>query len=160
MLEQGKRPKELSSTPWKPILLGMLAVVAVGGALLYLQQSGRGDSEAVLTDAARAYLTNLDLSNVSMEARDDALGQTLLEITGKITNLGESDVLVVATNCVFRNVDGLEIARQRAVLVNERTGPLLPGDTQTFRMAFDSVPLDWNQIVPDLFIAQIQFGES
>jgi len=143
-----------------PIPLGLLAVVGAAGGLVYLQQAGRGDSQAVLTDAARAYLPNLDLSNVNMEARDDALGQTLLEVTGEITNLGGSDVLVVETHCVFRDVNGLEIARQSSTLISQRTGALLPGDTQTFRMAFDSVPQGWNQIVPDLFIAQIQFGQS
>lgn len=159
MLEQDKRLKESSKTPLGPILIGVLAVAAAGGLLLYLQQASQGDSEAVLTDAARAYLPNLDLSNVNMEAHEDALGQTLLEITGEITNLGESEVTVVEANCVFRDVNGQEIERQRSAFVSERTGNLSPGETQTFRMAFDSVPEAWNQIVPDLFIAQIRFGE-
>lgn len=142
-----------------PILIGIVAVASAGGLLFYLQQAGQGDSEAVLTDAARAYLANLDLSNVNMEANEDALGQTLLEITGEISNLGDSEVTVVEANCVFRDVNGQEIERQRSAFVNERTGSLSPGETQTFRMAFDSVPEAWNQIVPDLFIAQIRFGE-
>ena len=145
--------------PLMPILIGVLAVAAAGAGLFYLQQAGQGDADAALTDAARAYLPNLDLNNVAMGARDDALGQTLLEITGEITNLGEREVVVVEANCVFRDVDGTELERQRSALVSERTGVLSPGDTQTFRMAFDSVPEGWNQIVPDLFIAQIRFGE-
>lgn len=159
MLEQDKRLKESAATPWTPILLGLLLILAAAGALFYLQQAGRDDSQAVLTDAARAYLTQLDLNNVSMEARDDALGQTLLEITGEISNLGASEVQVVEAHCVFRDVNGAELERQLSALVSARTGSLLPGATQTFRMAFDSVPEGWNQIVPDLFIAQIQFGE-
>lgn len=159
MLEQNKKLKEASKMRLMPILIGVLAVAAAGAALVYLQQAGQGDAEAVLTDVARAYLPNLDLNNVAMEARDDALGQTLLEITGEITNLGESEVVVVEANCVFRDVDGTELVRQRSALVGERTGALSPGDTQTFRMAFDSVPEGWNQIVPDLYIAQIRFGE-
>jgi hypothetical protein len=159
VLEQNKQLKEASKTPVKAILIGVLAVAAAGAGLFYLQQSGQSGSEAVLTDAARAYLPNLDLNNVSMEARDDALGQTLLEITGEITNLGPSEVIVVEANCVFRDVNGAEIERQRAALVSERTGALSPGGTQTFRMAFDSVPEGWNQIVPDLYIAQLRFDE-
>lgn len=159
MLEQEKKLKEASKTPTTAILIGVLAVAAAAAGLVYLQQMSQDDSEAVLTDAARAYLSNLDLNNVNMEARDDALGQTLLEITGDITNLGERAVLVVEANCVFRAVDGTEIVRQRSALVSERSGVLQPGDTQTFRMAFDSVPDGWNQILPDLFIAQIRFSE-
>jgi hypothetical protein len=159
VLEQDKRLKESTAAPWMPILLGVLAIGAAAAVLLYLQQSAQDDSQAVLTDGARAYLANLNLSNVTMKARDDALGQTLLEITGEISNLGKSEVHLVEANCVFRDVNGSELERQRSALVSERTGSLLPGDTQTFRMAFDSVPEGWNQIVPDLFIAQIQFGE-
>jgi hypothetical protein len=159
VLEQDKRLKESSATPLMPILIGVLAVAAAGAVLFYLQQAGQSDSETVLTDVARAYLPSLDLNNVAMEARDDALGQTLLEITGEITNLGESEVVVVEANCVFRDVDGTELERQRSAFVSERTGGLSPGETQTFRMAFDSVPLGWNQVMPDLFIAQIQFSE-
>lgn len=145
--------------PWMPILLGVLMVAAVGGALLYLQQASQSDSETVLSDAARAYLPNLDLNNVNMEAHEDALDQTLLEITGQITNLGDTEVTVVEANCVFRDLNGLELERQRSAFVSERTGGLAPGETQSFRMAFDSVPEGWNQILPDLFIAQIQFSE-
>jgi hypothetical protein len=157
VLEQDKQLKK--STPWLPILLGVLLVAAAGVGLVYLQQTSESDSEAVLTDAARAYLPNLDLNNVSMEAREDALGQTLLEITGEITNLGDREVLVVEANCVFRDPNGQELERQRSAFVSERTGVLAPGETQSFRMAFDSVPPGWNQILPDLFIAQIQFSD-
>jgi hypothetical protein len=157
VLEQDKQLKK--STPWLPILLGVLLVAAAGVGLVYLQQTSESDSEAVLTDAARAYLPNLDLNNVSMEAREDALGQTLLEITGEITNLGDREISVVEANCVFRDPSGQELERQRSAFVSERTGVLAPGETQSFRMAFDSVPPGWNQILPDLFIAQIQFSD-
>lgn len=142
-----------------PILFGILMVAAAGGIVFSLQNSGQQTTEAVLTDDARTYLPNLDLSNVDMAAKEDALGQTLLEITGDIANLGDRVTTVVEANCVFRDVNGLEIERQRSAFVNERTGPLAPGETQSFRMAFDSVPDGWNQILPDLYIAQIQFGE-
>jgi hypothetical protein len=159
VLEQDKRLKESSKAPLKPILIGVLMVAVVGGALVYLQQASQPDSETVLTDAARAYLPSLDLDNVDMEAHEDALGQTLLEITGQITNKGDREVNVVEANCAFRDADGLEIERQRSAFVSERTGGLSPGETQSFRMAFDSVPPGWNQVLPDLFIAQIQFSE-
>lgn len=159
MLEQDKRLKESSKTPLMPILLGVLAVAAAGGGLYYLQQASQSDSGAVLTDDARAYLTSLDLGNVEMQAREDALGQTLLEVTGQITNLGDREVTVVEANCVFRDANGRELERQPSALVSERTGVLAPGESQSFRMAFDSVPPEWNQSVPDLFIAQIRFSE-
>ncbi len=159
MLGQDNKARESQRTSLVPILIGVLAVAATGGTILYLQSTGNDTAEAVLTDAARAYLSNLDLSDVNMEANEDALGLTLLEITGDIANLGDSTVTLVEANCVFRDVNGLEIERQRSAFVNRRSGPLAPGERRSFRMAFDSVPEGWNQIRPDLYIAQIQFDE-
>jgi hypothetical protein len=34
---------------------------------------------------------------------------------------------------------------------------LHPGETQSFRLAFDNLPAEWNQAMPSLFISQIQF---
>jgi hypothetical protein len=37
-------------------------------------------------------------------------------------------------------------------------GDLGPGDTKSFRLAFDSIPESWNKQMPDLVIAQVVFG--
>jgi hypothetical protein len=118
-----------------------------------------GVPESELTEEARAYLPQLELSDdTGMEAREDALGQTLLEITGTISNLGERVCTLVEVNVVFRDIHGIEIDRQRAAIVSRRTGPLPPGGSQPFRMAFDSTPLEWNQAFPNLFVSRIEFG--
>ena len=59
--------------------------------------------------------------------------------------------------CVFRNYAGQEIARERALVVGGRGGPLAPGETKAFRLPFDTIPETWNQAMPALVIAQIQF---
>lgn len=159
MLGQDDKPKQSATTPLLPILLGALTVAIVGGAIFFLQSAGQHSAEPVLTGAATAYLPKLDLNNVAMEANEDSLGLTLLEVTGDITNLGDTTVTIVEANCIFRDVNGLEIERQRSTFVNRRTGPLDPGETQDFRMAFDDPPDGWNQILPDLYIAQIQFDD-
>lgn len=140
----------------------VLAVVFVGGALgwiLYRRAQPPSDAQPELSEEARAYLPHLALSrDTAMTAKEDALGQTLLEITGAITNNGERVCEVVEVNVVFREVNGLEIDRQRSTVVDRRTGPLAPGETQGFRMAFDTIPEAWNQVFPSLFISQIQFA--
>ena len=116
-------------------------------------------AEAELTEEARSYLPNLALSNdTGMTAKDDALGQTLLEITGAVTNNGDRVCSRVAVNVVFRDPNGVEIDRQHAAIVDQRSGRLEPGETQEFRMAFDNVPEGWNQAFPSLFISEIRFG--
>ena len=140
----------------------ILAVALVGGTVAwFLYQRARQQTETPpeLSEQARSYLPKLALSSdTGMAAKEDALGQTLLEITGSITNNGDRACEVVEVNVVFRDPNGLEIDRQRSTVVDSRTGALGPGETQSFRMAFDNVPEAWNQVFPSLFISQIQFA--
>ena len=155
-------PKQIEKKG-SPVVGVIVLVVALAGATLgwFLYQRAPEQSEAPpeLSEEARNYLPNLALSNdTGMTAKEDALGQTLLEITGSITNNGDRVCEVVEVNVVFREVNGLEIDRQRSTVVDRRTGPLAPGETQDFRMAFDNIPEAWNQAFPSLFISQIQFA--
>lgn len=143
-----------------PLMLGAVLVTGSAiGLLVWSQARSAADEPPVLTDEARAYLPSLDLQDVEMAANEDALGQTLLEITGRVENLGDRTVSLVEINCVFRDVNGVEIERQRAHIVRQRDGALVPSASQPFRMPFDAVPEGWNQALPSLFIAQIRFGE-
>jgi hypothetical protein len=148
----------------QPIHLILLAAVLVGATVVgYLQwRAGQPieEPEPVLTEEARAYLSSLELSDdTGMQATEDALGQTLLEITGSVSNHGERTLSLIDVAVVFREINGVEVDRQHAAIVNPRTGPLEPGETQEFRLPFDNVPQDWNQVFPSLYIAQIEFGD-
>ncbi len=159
MLDTDKQLRR-SSAPIVPIALGLLLVAAAGGAwVFYNQKKVATQEDPVLTQQARDYLSNLDLTNVEMAAAEDALGQTLLEITGKITNNGDRPVTAVEVNCVFRDVNGAEVDRQRALVVRERDGPLAPGASRDFRLPFDKISDRWNQAVPNLYVARIQFAD-
>ena len=112
---------------------------------------------AVLTAEAKAYLTSLGLSNVRMQAAESYVQSRLVEILGDISNKGTRTLKVVEVICVFKNYAGQEIARERALVVGGRGGSLAPGETKPFRLPFDTIPESWNQAVPTLIIAQIQF---
>jgi hypothetical protein len=43
------------------------------------------------------------------------------------------------------------------MVVGGRTGSLTAGETKSFRLPFDTIPETWNQAMPTLIIAQIQF---
>ena len=112
---------------------------------------------AVLTAEAKAYLTSLGLSNVRMQAAESYVQSRLVEILGDISNKGTRTLKVAEVTCVFKNYAGQEIARERALVVGARGGSLAPGETKPFRLPFDTIPESWNQAVPTLIIAQIQF---
>lgn len=111
-----------------------------------------------LTPEAKAYVRYLKLSDVEMKASETYLKQTLVEITGKITNTGNRALKSVDINCVFYDPWGQVVMRGRVSIVRSKDGGLVPGETKNFRLAFDNLPQSWNQAMPQLVIAQIIFG--
>jgi hypothetical protein len=141
----------------KPIVIGV-AVVAVAGLLAWLSFSPRPapPPAPVLTPEARAYLPNLNLSDVQPQTSESYIQKSLFEIMGKITNSGNRVVTSVRVKCVFRDYYGKELKRELATVVSAR-GPLAAGATKAFRLAFDDIPDSWNQQMPDFVIAEIGF---
>ncbi len=139
-----------------------LAIAAAGvvAALLLMRGGPRQPPVPVLTPEARAYVHAgyLNLSEVSMSAKQNFAEQTLVEVTGKITNTGSRMLKQVDVNCVFRDPSGRVVLRDRVSIVKERLGGLKPGETIDFRLPFDTIPESWNQVLPELVIAQILFG--
>ena len=111
----------------------------------------------MLTPQAKTYLASLALSNVRMQAAESYVNQRVVEILGDITNKGDKTVSTVEVTCVFRDFSGREVLRERVYVVDRQNGPLSPGVTKPFRLAFDDVPNTWSQAMPSLVIAQIQF---
>ncbi len=79
-----------------------------------------------------------------------------MDYRARKANNGSRTVNVVEINCVFRDPYGQVVLRERVAIVG-RAGPLAPGMTKSFRLAFDTIPESWNQALPDLVIAQIVF---
>lgn len=149
--------------PFSPVLIGVLAVaIAVLAVFVYLNSrwTAPETKAPVLTEEARAYVRSgaLPLSDVEMAAKESFAGHTLVEITGRITNAGQREVRLVEVTCVFRDPYGAVVLRERLPIVSARGGGLKPGETKSFRLPFDTIPETWNQSLPELVIAQIQFN--
>jgi hypothetical protein len=141
------------------VTLAVAAAVAV--AVLLATRGGPQQTPApVLTPEARAYVhaAYLNVSDVNMSAKQNFAGQTLVEVTGRITNTGNRTLKQVDLNCVFRDPSGRVVLRDRVSIVKESLGGLKPGETKDFRLPFDTIPESWNQVLPELVIAQITFG--
>ncbi len=157
----GSKPTTL--TPRRsliPLIVGALVIVALIAGGIYLSrpspQSG-GNVEA--SPEAKAYVPNLQLSNVEIKATENFMQQQVVEIDGKITNNGNRALTAVELFCLFRAVDGHEIYREKVPIVRPGTTPLGPGQTRAFRLPFDSLPDGWNQAMPSMFIARIVFAQ-
>ena len=162
MREDKKRPvRRQVSIP--PAVIVVAIVVAAGLAgLWYLDRLSKQPPPAPppLTGEARDYVRHgyLPITDVNMQAHESYLKQQVVEITGKIGNTGGRPIQLVEINCVFRDAYGQVVLRQRVAILGKTMGGLAPNEMKPFRLAFDSIPEDWNQALPDLVIARIDFS--
>ncbi|MGP0071131.1 MAG: FxLYD domain-containing protein [Bryobacteraceae bacterium] len=136
------------------ITLG-IALVLIGGLLWIVNRPHATSAAAPLSADAKAYVRNLQLTDVSLKATESYVGQTVTEIEGKIANTGSRTVQHADVYCVFYNSYGEVILRERVPIVV--TG-LKPGETRAFRLPFDDIPSGWNNQMPQLVIARIEFA--
>jgi hypothetical protein len=133
----------------------VIAVLLAGGLLWFVNRPQPAAANAPLSADAKGYVRNLQLSEVTMRATESYVRQTVTEIEGKITNSGSRTVQHADVYCVFYNSYGEVILRERAPIVV--TG-LKPGETRSFRLPFDDIPGGWNNQMPQLVIARIEFS--
>ena len=159
MLEQSEQLVRKEGPP--TLLYALLGLLLVGGLISYfllLQKEARTSGIPVLTPEAEAYLRHIDLSGVRLQAEDTFLEQTIISVEGNIGNSGERPIAALRVNCAFRDPYEQELGRFLMAVVAP-ADPLDAGETQAFRLAFDAVPQGWNQRVPQLYIAEIQFAD-
>jgi hypothetical protein len=151
-------PEKRAAVPPLVIVLGLFVVLGGAGFVFLNHKAGQPPPPPPpLTQEARAYVHNLKLSNVLMNAHTSYLNQQVVEITGNVANAGDRKLALVEINCVFYDGYGQLVLRERVPVVSRKMGGLAPGETKQFRLPFDSIPESWNQVMPTMVIAQVQF---
>jgi len=140
------------------VVIGLVLVLGLGGFLV-LDRAAKKEPPAPppLTGAARAYARNLKLTNVEMKAHESYLKQSVVEIVGNIQNVGDRMVKTVEINCVFYDSYGQVVLRKRVPIVSAKIGAVAPEQIKPFRLPFDDIPEGWNQMMPQLVMAAIEF---
>ena len=152
-----------------PAAIVVLVVLAAGVAgFFYLNQAANRPPTPPppLTGPAKEYVRNLRFVSADgqnpeaprMEAHESYLKQSVVEITGNIQNTGDRVLELVEINCVFYDPYGQVVLRERVPIVSKKMGKLAPRETKAFRLAFDNVPESWNQAMPSMVIARIDFS--
>jgi len=160
-LGQAAGPQQKRRTIPLAAIVIVLVVAAGAAGFLYLDRLSQQGPPAPppLTGEARAYIHNgfLKITDSDMQAHESYLGQQVVEITGKIGNTGDRVLDTVTIVCIFYDPYGHAILRERVAIVSRKMGKLAPGESKPFRLAFDNVPDSWNQTMPQLVIAAIDF---
>jgi hypothetical protein len=134
----------------------LAAILLLGGVVVwYVNHPGTVSSAPPLTPDAKAYVRNLQLTDVTMKATESYVKQMVTEIEGKITNGGARAIKEVDVYCIFYNRYGEVVLRKRVPIVSS---VVKPGDSRSFRLPFDEIPESWNNQMPQLVIAGIEFA--
>jgi uncharacterized protein DUF3426 len=144
--------------PPMALIIGVVLVAGAAG-FFYLDRASKQPPAPppALTGDAKAYVRNLKLSGVEMSAHEDYFKQKVVEITGMIQNSGDRVLEIVEINCVFYDPYGQVVLRQRVPIVSKKAGGLAPSETKPFRLPFDNLPDSWNNTMPQMVIARIDF---
>src|SRR4029077_20804617 len=130
-------------------------MLLIGGALLwYVSRPPAGNAPVTMKQKDKSYVHSLELSDVTMKATESYVKQTITEIEGKITNKGNRVVKEAELYSIFYNVYGEVVIRERVAIAK---GMLKPGESRPFRLPFDDIPAGWNNQMPQLVIAHIEF---
>ena len=140
------------------MVIGLVLVLGLAG-FFFLDRAAKKPPPAPppLTGEARAYARNLKLTNVEMKAHESYLKQSVVEIVSNIQNVGDRIVKTVAISCVFYDAYGQVVLRERVPIVSPKIGAVSPEQIKPFRLPFDNVPESWNQVMPQLVMAGIEF---
>jgi hypothetical protein len=151
--------KQPVAIPPAAIVIGIVLLAGLAG-FWYLDHAAKRPAPPPppLTGPAKAYVKSLKLSDVDMKANESYMQQAIVEITGKIENAGDRVLDIVEINCIFKDAYGQMVLRERVPIVSKKMGGLAPGEVKTFRMPFDHIPESWNQALPDMVIARIDFN--
>ena len=158
MLGRATKERTTSAVP-----LGIIALLLIFGLgvfyWVFLRTPPVRPSAAQLSDDAKGYVRFLKLSDTEMKATQNFMGSTVVELNGKIANNGSRNLKLVELNCVFTDPYGQVVLRERVPIVRDKGPTFGPGAVRDFRLPFDSVPQTWNQVMPQLVIARIDFAE-
>ncbi len=116
---------------------------------------------------ASPYIASLKLSDFKMSAAENFIGHTVSYVDGTITNTGDKSVTHVMVEVVFQDSIGqlaqredvpLQVIRSNGAYpepVDLSVSPLAPGQTEPFRLTFDSISAQWNRQYPELRITDV-----
>jgi len=153
--------EERDSSRWI-IVIAVVAVMAVMGVIALLLRSQPKNASG-----PPPYAAQLKLSDLKMSAAENFVGATVSYVDGTITNAGDKTVTHIVVEVRFRDDMGQMAQREETPLKALKTGgpypeavdfnlsPLAPGQSQPFRLTFESISAQWNHQYPEIQITDV-----
>ena len=146
------------------LIIGIAVAVVIAAALaaaFLLRQPPK----AVKT--VSPYIASLTLSDFKMSAAENFIGATVSYVDGTVMNAGDKTVTHAVVEVVFKDEMGQLAQREELPLRVLKTGgaypdavdleasPLAPGQTEHFRLTFDSISAQWNRQYPEMRVTDV-----
>jgi len=141
------------------------AVIVVIGGMLALAFVLREPPKKVVPP--NPYIAQVKLSDFKMSAAENFIGATVSYIEGTITNTGDKTVTRIIVQVNFLDAMGQLAQREELPLrimrpngaynepVDLNVAPLPSGQSEPFRLTFDSISAQWNHQYPDIHITDV-----
>jgi hypothetical protein len=162
------RPAAAPERNWLPLAVAAAIVLAVGGGLLLVFSHGKsGPTVTPISAPTDPYSASLAISHLAMSESSNLAGGKVTYLDGQITNQGNRTVTGITAQVLFRDpahevaqneTQPLKIIRTRDPYIDVETlsaAPLKPGDTEDFRLIFDTVAQDWDDAYPEIRIVHV-----
>jgi len=161
-LLQSSSATEERDSSFRVILLTVVIVLVLAVAAALLLRS-----KPTVASGPPTYASNLKFSDFKMSAAENFVGHTVSYIDGKVTNTGTRTVTSATVEVTFRDELG-QVAQQEPVQLRAlKTGgpydeavdftasPLGPGQSDSFRLTFDSISAQWNHQYPEIRVTDV-----
>lgn len=150
---------------WVPMLVGLVAVLAALGAILYF---GRGRTPA--GPQPSEYAKYLQLSSIKLSAAENYMGGSVTYLDFNITNTGDKALVGADVHADFKNTMDQTVQKEtlplHVLVENQLAGypdlvdlgraPIGPGQTKTVRITVERLSSDWNQSYPEMQLVNLK----
>jgi Protein of unknown function (DUF3426) len=146
------------STPVLIVIALALLVTVIGGLVLLRHDVSHSAPAAPPMDAEeKAYLAQITAAEVHMTAAENFLGGTVIYLNARVTNHGTRPVRRLTLKLEFHDTLEQVVLRETAHPITPRIPALKPGETRAFQVAFEHIPVDWNQAAPVITPVYVSF---
>ncbi len=160
-LEPSPQPVERDNSRRTIVVAIAVIVAAMGLVALALREKPKPAAAPV------PYAVNLKFSDLKLSQAQNFVGGSVTYVDGTIANAGDKTITHAMVRVTFKDLyDQVAQIEVVSVKVLRTTGPypdtsdlsiapLLPGQSNAFRLIFEHVSDQWNQAYPELKITEV-----
>lgn len=138
-------------------VLGLGVVLLLAAGLLLVTHSARRTppgraSHLPFGPAEQAYAANVRIENMALSESSNLLNQKFTYVSGALVNAGPRTLAALEITIEFFDPFNQLILRETHRVVTREGQPLAPGQSRTFQITFEHIPVQWNQQNPDVHV--------